>query len=370
MYNQRSLRSLDSSTPNRRFGMTGEKVFKFFKDYFEIRLAAILVSIIAGLYLLGLLWSVLAGFSDVVLALVFAWFLAFILEPFVEALCRKGFSRITAALIVYFWIAVFTFLVIYLILPLTVFQLASLSLVLPSIFVNAPFWNQRFQEFLASSLSNSVMVASSVASFFFFLFIVLILSFYFLIDRRRISNFLLALVPLDFKDGLVFLNRVISKSIAGYIRIQIIFGVITAVFTAVLLFVLGVKFTLSAAFLAGVFTIIPAIGPFLAILPPVLAALVEGPNRAILVAVFSIVFQQVEFNVIGPKLMGNILKIHPIVVIISFVLGFKIAGAWGAVFSLPVASVVTVLGKELIDHWVVEKENVTRRVREVTRGSS
>jgi predicted PurR-regulated permease PerM len=97
------------------------------------------------------------------------------------------------------------------------------------------------------------------------------------------------------------------------------------------------------------------IGPILGLLPPAFVALALHPENPILaVAIFAVLLliQQIIFNTLGPKLMEKAFKLHPIIVFLSIIIGFKVAGPLGAVFVVPVLGIVVIVIKKLGYHFI------------------
>lgn len=324
------------------------------KGFPEFRLLTIVLLLISGGYLLGIIWGIVASFSDLLLLLFFAWLLSFILEPLIEKLCKFSLSRTVSSFVVYLGLALFLLVVGLLIIPSVLSQLTTLASLLPSYFSNSPSWLSRFQDVLVSAIGTSVNFIGLVISFFFSLFVVVIISFYFSVDRLRLGEEFLSLIPKGFRDEAIFIKNVINYSFAQFFRVQIVFGIIAGLATWVTMLILQIQFAATAAILAGLFTIIPLVGVILALIPPVLLGFLESPTKGWLVLVFLVLYQQIEFNVLGPKLLGSAFKIHPIVVLLSFFVGYKIAGVWGSLFVIPLVSILVIIGRELWKHWIIE----------------
>jgi predicted PurR-regulated permease PerM len=119
--------------------------------------------------------------------------------------------------------------------------------------------------------------------------------------------------------------------------------------------IFSVYYAPSAAFLSGILTIIPLIGPILALIPPVFIALATNPQNptiAGIILVVLLIIQQVMFNYLGPRLMSKAFKLHPIIVLLSIIIGFKVAGAFGAIFIIPILGILVLVFKELGHYFV------------------
>lgn len=313
-----------------------------------VNLAAGLVAVVAGLYLLQFFIGFLGVFSDVTLIVTLAWLTALILEPLVEFVRRNlRLERLFSGLLVYLFLTILAIIFGYLWLPEISRQITLLSSTLPTYFNLLPggqkldtLWGKSFEGLLnlAPGLANSLVSA----------LITLVLSFYFLVDKEQIWQTLINFIPAGFHDEAEFVRKTIDKSFAKYLRVQMIFGLMTWLYTLILMSALRLDFTASASFLAGILTVIPVLGAFLAIIPPFLAALLVSPGLALFVLSAVFVLQQIEYNVLGPKIMGDTFKLHPTIVLLTFLIGYKLLGVWGAIFGLPIISALVIVGGEFL----------------------
>lgn len=334
-------------------------MFKELKeDIFIFKLFALIVSIVGGIYILQLAWGIIGHFSDVFLILILAWLLSFVLEPPVVKLVNFGLSRNASAVTLYVLLTALIVFFVIMLLPIISFQITTISDNLPS-YLSALSLSQgimlRVQEAIGSLLSNSLVLASSVASFLFSTFIVLLLSFYFLIDREKIQSGIERFIPTHYRDEVHFISWAVSTSFATFIRVQAVFGLISGILTWLVLWVFGVEFAISAGVLGGVFTLIPVVGPALALFPAFLAAISHGTEITLLILLVLGILQFMEFNIIGPKIWGSAMRLHPAIVFLSFLLGYKLAGGWGSVFALPVVAVFFIITEPLINHFFQRK---------------
>src|SRR5919201_4404684 len=95
--------------------------------------------------------------------------------------------------------------------------------------------------------------------------------------------------------------------------------------------------------LAGLFEIVPMVGPFRAFLPAVLVGLAIDPSRAVMVAVYALVIQQIESNVLVPRVMGRTVGISPLTVLLGILVGSALAGLPGAFLAVPIAGAIQVI---------------------------
>lgn len=323
---------------------------------FEFRIFLILAIITLALHLLSSLGSLLGIFTDIILVVFLSWFLAFILEPLVHYFANHGLHRIVAAIAIYVCIALLLITLVWVVLPTTIVQLSQLATILPSNLPQNSLVSVQIQNFLTTSLSNSVILASQIASGLTGLLLVFILSFYLLISKKEISQFLKNLVPSQYGEDYEFLERVVNTTFASFIRIQVFLGLTLGLITFVSLSILKVNYALSTSVASAIFAMIPVAGAFLFLVPPALAALTISLEKLFIVIVILILAAQLIFNFLGPRLLGQALKIHPIIVLLSFLIGYKIASVWGAIFAVPITSSLTIIGKDLLKYWREEAD--------------
>jgi predicted PurR-regulated permease PerM len=335
------------------------------KEFSSFKLLVILLSTAVSIYLLQILWQVLGNFSDVIIILVFAWLLSFILEPLVDLVSKfSKLPKVWSALSVYVFFAILFSVMIFIFIPLVISQFQSLSKIIPIYLVSFPKFIQTWNNVVTNSLDTIIAIFPSLATLFVNIILILFLSFYLIVDKDKIDEEIYNLAPRGWHKNLKFIQTVINDTFSSFLQIQVIFGIIAGISTWVVLRLFSVDFAASIAFIAGILTIIPLIGPILALVPPVFIALATNPNNpteALLIFALLLLIQQVIFNFIGPKLMGKAFKLHPIIVFLSIILGFKIAGPLGAIFVVPVLGILVIVLKELGHYFINPPESSDKK---------
>lgn len=332
------------------------------------RALTVILVFIALLYLGGLLYQVAIRFGDIILLFFLAWLLAFVLNPTARFLVRMGIPRLYAALAIYIGLLLVATLTAIMVVPNTASQLNQLGRNLPEYVQQVPAWSEKAQGWLQergiqgldfSSLlttqnligraesfgtmlaQNALVIAQGVASAVFNVIIVLILSFYFMIDGDRIATVFLLMLPNRYKEEARFFLDSIDKSFGGYMRGIMIQSVIYGLGTAMVMWAAGLSYVALGGAFAGFAMVIPFFGTFLAIVPPIiLAGLTLSWGKIIFVSVALLLLQQVVLNVISPKLMGDSVGIHPLLVFLAMLIGVREAGIWGAIFGVPIMAVI------------------------------
>jgi predicted PurR-regulated permease PerM len=169
----------------------------------------------------------------------------------------------------------------------------------------------------------------------------LIISIYLLLDRERITRAVLGAIPHTVRSHAVELFHAVERTLIRYLRGQLtlcaIMGVIGA---AIAFFVIG-RYALVVGLWVGMTEIIPVIGAFLGAIPAVMIALfVGGFYKALIVAGLFLLAQQIEGNVLVPRIMGGSVGVHPLWVLFATLAATALYGIVGAVFAVPMVAIV------------------------------
>jgi predicted PurR-regulated permease PerM len=194
------------------------------------------------------------------------------------------------------------------------------------------------------------------------LLLTFVLSVYMLVYARTIGELVRRLMPPG--DGAPDDDYplLVQHALSGYLRGQLLFSLIMGGSASLLMVVLGLtgifpdgsRFALFFGLFYGLMELIPYVGPILGPIPPVLVALVTHPFSAIWVLLVFIGLQQLEGHVVAPQVFRFSLRINPILVILSLLVGYKIFGVAGALLALPVATIVRQTILYLKKHLVLE----------------
>jgi predicted PurR-regulated permease PerM len=326
------------------------------KTTIEISTIAILkiFGIALGLWLLWYLRNVIIILF--VVALLVAAF-----SPTVERLYKKKVPRILSVLLIYLGVALLFALMIYLIVPPVTLQIKEFTHNLPVFIEKAsPIYSQfkeylpAFQQSLEHITSTLNKLTTNLWSAALTLFgglisfvTILVLTFYILIGKESIESVLISFLPWDHKDRIIRVFQRVGKKIGAWVRGQLILCLIIALATSIILAILRVPYALILAILAGMLEIIPTIGPILSAIPAILLALTISPMTAFIVAICYLGVQQLESQILVPKIMGKAVGLSPVIVIIALLVGAKLFGIAGAVLAIPIAAAIQVLVSEL-----------------------
>lgn len=188
----------------------------------------------------------------------------------------------------------------------------------------------------------------------FNIFVTIVISIYILLQRKEIKEFLKKLGKSLFDEpAYTRLSKYFTTSnkiLLDFIYCQIIDAIIIGILVSVALSIIGVKYSILLGFFIGVFNIIPYFGAIIAIAVAVLITVFTGGvQQALIMAVTVIILQQIDANIINPKILGDGLKISPILVIFAVTVGGEFFGVIGMFLAVPVIAVMKLLIVDFIE---------------------
>jgi predicted PurR-regulated permease PerM len=171
----------------------------------------------------------------------------------------------------------------------------------------------------------------------------LVISFYLLLDGPTMRRRVLAVIPPEHRSKVLFIEDNAGRVLAGYLRGQLVMAGTIGVLAGVGCWWLGVPYALVLGVLAGLFELVPMFGPILSAVPAVLVALFAPFPTVLWVILFFFAIQQIESNILGPRITGHAVGLHPLAAMFALLAGLQLAGLLGALFAVPVAGILWVL---------------------------
>lgn len=194
----------------------------------------------------------------------------------------------------------------------------------------------KVQPALEELASYSVSLFFSVVDIFFILFIV----FYLLYDFQNVRQALIRLVPKPYESSARDILQIIDQNIGGYIRGNIIRCSLVGFLTGILLSIFGMPYALLLGIIAGILNIILYIGPYIAAVPAlILSFSANTPSLFVTVAIYVSV-QTLDGILLSPLLLGKAVRLKPITVIVSLLIGQQLAGVLGMILGVPIAGII------------------------------
>lgn len=345
--------------------------------------------VLLPLALLGL-WALARAAGPVLLILIAASTVALILNPLVKILQRSGLSRGLAILSVYVGLfAALGGLGVLLSSPVST-QVNHFAHNVPSLvkranrdLANIQHWlnrhgirvqiQQQGQTALQTLEKNVLKSSGNIVTFSrdllarvvtisFALVLVLVLSVYLLVYGREIGELVRRIMPAGDGTPEDDFPLMVQRAVFGYVRGQLLFSLIMGTSAGVSLWIIGTigifpagaRYAVFFGGFYGLMELVPYVGPILGALPAVIIALFNDPISALWVALMFVALQQLEGHFIAPQVFRISLRINPILIILSLLIGNQLYGIAGALIALPVAAVIRETVLYLRRHLVFE----------------
>ncbi len=196
--------------------------------------------------------------------------------------------------------------------------------------------------------------------------VAIVLAFWLLKDGAELRRSFVALFPTRVARELDFGLDAFAVVIGGYVRAQLFLALVVGAMAGVGTALLGVPFPLVVALAAGVFELIPLVGPFAGGGVALLLALTKSPTLAILTLILFLGIHVVEGYLLVPRIQARFLQLHPILTLLALFAGVEAAGFLGALVAVPATSYVTVLIRAWVGDWRAQRPDLFT----VSRGDS
>ena len=185
---------------------------------------------------------------------------------------------------------------------------------------------------------------------------VLVLTFFMLIEGPRWVRRFWSVQTGPNVDRRKRLARKMYRVVTGFVNGQLLIAAINALAIAIILLIMGIPFALSLAAIVGILGLIPIIGATLGAVIVVVAGLFDSVLTAVILAIYFIVYQQIENNVIQPAIQSRSLGMSPLLILISVLIGLNLAGILGGLVAIPIAGSIQVLILDIIEHRNTDSE--------------
>jgi predicted PurR-regulated permease PerM len=324
-----------------------------------------------GVIILGyLLLRLLVYINPVVPPLLIAIAVVYLLNPLVTALERRGVPRVAGAGVVYILFLCIMALVISLLVPVVTRQIGTMIDHFPDYLadgqaavrrVAARFGQEpdfrmdaeQVREWLAAGENRQAVtryltglrsVTTSLLSGLIIFVLGPVMAFYLLVDLPRLRRGAMALVPPARREEVRNLMERIGQAVGGFFRGQLLVALFVGVASSIGLWAIGLPFWLLVGMVAGLFNLVPLVGPFIGGGLAVVIALVSGePLKAVWAALVLLVVQQIDNHLISPNVMGRTVQLHPVVVMLALLVGASFAGLFGMLVIVPLVAVAKIV---------------------------
>jgi predicted PurR-regulated permease PerM len=325
---------------------------------------------------LFVVWRVRVIFPPLLIAAT----IVFLLNPIVHRLAQRGIPRAAAAGLTYLAVVVIGGVVVLALTPLVGGQVDQLRDDYPEIRqrvedwvddratqsevedwpIKIPKWDKLIDELspperdLRGQIRRLREFGSTVVHITLILVLSPIIAFYLLVDLPHTADVVQSLIPPNMRDEVNLVGRKLSRALGSYFRGQLAVALLVGVLCAIGLSIIGLKFAFIVGMIAGLFNIVPLIGPWIGGVPGVIIALTTGSVvKAMLVVAVMAGVQQIDNHFITPQVMQRAVALHPSAVMLALLAGGTIAGFVGLLLAVPVTAALRIVGSHVWRHHVL-----------------
>ena len=326
------------------------------------------LQIVFGIASIAVAFLVLYLIRDVLGAFVLGAAIAFLIQPSVHRLTEFGVPRVAAIGIIFVVIILALAGLALLVVPLGVSEVGQLQAQAPALAAEAQkrinnlqgspitilglnveltsvtaFLSSHLRDYLLGQFGNAVSIGLTALTTVLQILLMFIVAFLLAYDAASVRRVLRRLVPNDYRSDFDQIWKRIRRMLYAYVRGQLIIAGMIGILCGITCAALGLADPVALGLLAGITAIVPYLGPFLGAIPAVLVGLAISPLKALLVAIAYFVISNVILNIVYPKVMGDAVKLPPLLVIVAFIAGFSWAGVLGMFVAVPIAATLRIL---------------------------
>jgi predicted PurR-regulated permease PerM len=214
---------------------------------------------------------------------------------------------------------------------------------------------------IAGGATAALDVTRSVVTFVAGVVTIAFMTFFMLLEGPSWRDRAIALMPAQVQPRAHNIAHEISRTIGGYVTGNLLISVIAGLATTLVLLAVGVPFALALGLLVAILDLIPLAGATLGAIIVTLVALTDSVTSGLIVLGFFVIYQQLENHLLQPIVYGRTVKLSPLAILISVLIGAEVAGVIGALAAIPVAGTIQIL----IGDWLAH-----RRTRTAADGES
>lgn len=192
------------------------------------------------------------------------------------------------------------------------------------------------------------------------LVLILVVTFYLLLDARRFRVIVVRSLDPSRRPAARRVFVEVAHVFGAYVRAQLVVALSLGVLVTVAMLLIGVPYAIFLGIFAALAELVPMVGPFVGAIPALLVALTLPFPTVLWVALAFLVIQQLESNVLLPRLSAHAVGIHPIGSILALIIGFEVGGVVGALFAVPIAGLLWVLLYTAVNAWRGRRQELHR----------
>lgn len=221
-----------------------------------------------------------------------------------------------------------------------------------------------YESLLEGTLNNMKNISSiafstvyQIVSLFLNIILSIFIGIYVILDFENIFNtisrFLKVLLPDTIYKNTARLLTIVDGIFYDYFVGKMLCSIIIGILCYIGMLVIRTEYATLISLIVGITNMIPYFGPIIGGIPGILLTIIQSPLQALLVLIWIIIIQQFDGNILGPNVLGKVVKLNPFWIIFAITLGGKFFGIFGMFLAVPVFAVF----KVILNEWVLKKEN-------------
>ncbi len=310
--------------------------------------------------------TILFLLRDFLGAFVLGAAIAFLIQPAVIRLHSAGIPRVLAILAVFVAIIVGLAGLVLLIVPLGVNEVGQLQVQAPTLAAAAQerlnslqpvrvfgidvdlkgvtqTVSSHLREYLLGQFGNAVTIGLTALTTALQLLLMFIVAFLLALEAPAVRRDLRRFVPNDYRTDFDQIWRQVRKMLYAYVRGQLVVAGLIGICCGIACFAIGLPDPVALGLIAGITALIPYFGPFLGAIPAILVGLSQSPETALVIGLLYVLISNVILNLIYPKIVGDAVKLPPLLVIVALLAGFSWGGILGMFVAVPIAATLRIL---------------------------
>ncbi len=189
---------------------------------------------------------------------------------------------------------------------------------------------------------------------------IFVLSFYLLLEQDGLKKVYQGLLAPEYYERLAETTKKIAEKLGAWLRGQLWLMIVVGVMVAIGLSIIGLPYALALGLWAALTEIVPIIGPWIGAIPGIIVGFAHSPLYGLLAMIIYVAVQQLESNLLVPRIMGRAVGLNPVVVIIAILIGDKLYGIMGILLSVPLAAAISVIAED----WTAIRRTFDRTIPE------
>ncbi|MEG1255292.1 AI-2E family transporter [Clostridium sp.] len=306
-------------------------------------------------------------FKQLIGVIITSFIISYSIRPFHKFFTQRGVNRKLSALIVILSILAFVGILIYILIPWIYNESSNFANVIVNMkeyytnvtknmeyVTESPFIQEviyttygKFKTIITNFATGLISEVVSMAENVILLFIVPTLVYFFLSDGEYISEGIMKYIPFNNKYAIRRALAHMDKVMERYIITQLELCGIIGILTFIALTISGIKYALVLSFVNAIFNIIPYFGPLIGAIPIVLIAVLISTKKAVMVIFWLFIIQQLEGDIICPKILGETVDSHPVTILLLLIIGGSVGGIIGMIMVIPVWVMIKIMVEEV-----------------------